>query len=82
MIELVVGAVIGAFVSLTIAEVYHRRASASMNRTLQEFDKRYNDLLSTVESVWEQVEAVGEKTEAARLAVVRGTAEDPAWPYK
>lgn len=82
MLELVFGALLGSIVSLLIAEAYHRRSSADMERRLKELDALIQDLMYAIEKTNDKVELTARKVEETRLDVVAGTPSHPDWPYK
>ncbi len=82
MIELVVGAAIGALVSLLIAEVYHRRSSRGLNDLigrLQEKNEKLGEMISNLEG-WHELHY--DDLQTIRKHSVAGTPDDPEYPYK
>lgn len=75
MIEIIFGAIIGAIISLSIAELYHRRSS----RELESLINKLKDMLKSLEE-WQEYH--DEILQIIRKHVARGTPDDPEFPYK
>ena len=82
MVELVIGAVIGAVVSLFIAEVYHRRSSKDLTQLisrLEDKNVKMGDMLDNLEE-WQSQHF--DDLQMIRKHAVVGTDDDPDYPYK
>jgi len=82
MIELVIGAALGALVSLAIAEVYHRRSSRDLNQLiarLQEKSDKLGEMITNLEG-WHELHY--DDLQTIRKHAVAGTPDDPEYPYK
>ena len=82
MIELIFGAVLGALVSVLIAEIYHRRSSRDMDELisrLQEKNDHLGEMLDNLEG-WQEFHHADLQT--IRKHAVAGTTDDPDYPYK
>jgi gas vesicle protein len=82
MIETVIGAVIGAVVSLLIAELYHRRSSRDLNALVTKMEEKnatLGEMLANLEK-WQEIHY--EDIQIIRKHAVAGTKDDPAYPYK
>ena len=82
MIELVIGAALGAVVSLLIAEAYHRRSSRDLNGLigqLQEKNVKLGEMISDLEG-WHELHY--DDLQTIRKHSVAGTPDDPEYPYK
>ena len=82
MIELVLGAAIGALVSVLIAEIYHRRSSRDLNDLigrLQDKNEKLGEMISNLES-WHELHS--DDLQTIRKHSVAGTPDDPEYPYK
>jgi len=82
MIELVIGAALGALVSILIAEVYHRRSSRDFNTIigrLQEKNEKLGKMIANLEG-WHELHY--EDLQTIRKHSVAGTPDDPEYPYK
>jgi hypothetical protein len=82
MIELVIGAALGALVSLMIAEVYHRRSSRDLNEIiggLQEKNSTLGEMIANLEG-WHELHY--DDLQVIRKHSVVGTPDDPEYPYK
>ena len=75
MLELIIGSVIGAIISLVIAEVYWRRSSYGLRKEVD----RLHSIQEDIESVL--MEVAGDVTLAKRH-IGKGTHDDPDFPYK
>jgi len=75
VIEIIFGAIIGAIISLSIAELYHRRSS----RELESLINKLKDMLKSLEE-WQEYH--DEILQIIRKHVARGTPDDPEFPYK
>ncbi|MGL0931707.1 hypothetical protein ACSTDZ_21950 [Vibrio vulnificus] len=82
MFDLVFGAVIGAIVSLVIAEVYHRRASKQTAKELEKLSNLNIEISNTLESAIAIISESAESTELIKQHAVAGTSDDPEYPYK
>lgn len=82
MIETIIGAFIGAIITIVIAEIYHRRTSESTNRILIDFRQNNTELKSLIENLeeWQKVSTglINDIHEES----VKGTDKDPNFPYK
>jgi uncharacterized protein YbgA (DUF1722 family) len=82
MVELIIGASIGAFVSLLIAEVYHRRSSNNLNQLiarLQEKNEKLGEMIADLEE-WHKLHY--DDLQIIRKHAVVGTPDNPEYPYK
>ena len=82
MIEIVIGAVIGAFVSLIIAEIYHRRASKETSKEIEKLSALNSETRETLDEAIAIIAKSSESTELIRRHAVMGTTDDPEYPYK
>lgn len=82
MAELILGSIIGAIVSISIAEIYHRRNSGDTQRKMKELAMMYDDLIYMIGRAKEEAENAGRKAEEAWEATVAGTPADPDFPFK
>lgn len=82
MIEIIIGAVIGAVVSLAIAETYHRRSSRETKKELDRLAKLNDSISAELDEVSSLVGSVRESSELIQKHVVAGTSDDPEYPYK
>lgn len=82
MVEIIIGSIIGALVSLIIAEIYHRRASKGLQNEIELLEGANKKLLKTLDEVIDSQESIAEKTEVIHDHTVAGTPDDPDYPYK
>ena len=82
LIEIILGSIIGTVVSLIIAEMYHRRSSRGLKREIDLLEQTNKKLLKTLDDVIDNQDFIAEKTEIIHNHSVRGTPDDPDYPYK
>ncbi|EOB3921722.1 hypothetical protein ACIJC2_004645 [Vibrio parahaemolyticus] len=82
MLDIVIGAVIGAIVSLIIAETYHRRASKETARELEKLSALNKEISNALESAASVIAETAEDTEIIKRHAILGTPNDPDYPYK
>ena len=82
MIELIIGVVIGAIISVTIAEIYHRRSSASLRAEIQRLESANDTTNQSIEDMGELASKIGNDVEMTKRHTVSGTSNDPRYPYK
>ena len=82
MIEMIIGAFIGAVISLVIAEVYHRRSSRSMNDQILRLEEKNIHLGKMLDNLEEWQKQHFEDLQMIRKHSVAGTPDDPNFPYK
>jgi t-SNARE complex subunit (syntaxin) len=82
MVEMLLGAVIGAVVSVALAEVYQRRASKEFDKRMQELDSLFDDLRYLVVSAGEKADAAKDQAYKAWLQSVGNSPEHPDFPFK
>jgi len=82
MIDLVVGSVIGAFVSLVIAEAYHRRSSRETGSQIARLKEENARLCEMLDNLNEWQAQHYEDLQVIRKYSVLGTPDDPKYPYK
>jgi len=82
VIELIIGSIVGVIVSLTIAEVYHRRASKETKSEIDRLSKLSEELSETLQEVQTILYSSAETTKIVEKHVVAGTSDDPNYPYK
>lgn len=82
MLDIVIGAVVGAIVSLVLAETYHRRASKETALELEKLSKLNVEITNTLESAMTIIAESAENTELIKQHAVVGTPDDPEYPYK
>lgn len=82
MIEIVIGAVIGTVVSVSIAEVYHRRSSRAMNALIARLEEKNQKLGEMLTNLDEWQEQHFDDLQMIRKHSVAGTTDDPEFPYK
>jgi gas vesicle protein len=82
MFEIVIGAIIGAFVSLIIAELYHRRAGKETAKELEKLANLNVEITNTLNDAISIISESAENTELIKQHAVVGTSDDPEYPYK
>lgn len=82
MIELIIGAVIGAVVSIAIAEVYHRRSSKGLQKEINSLRNANQTLSQSIEELSSATQSSVELSAIIKKHVVAGTLDDPDFPYK
>lgn len=82
MIEMIIGAIIGALVSLLIAEIYHRRASKSLKAEIDKLKELNQSMMESMNLLEEMSLTIGEDVSIARKHSAKGTPDDPEFPYK
>jgi len=82
MIEIILGSIIGAVVSLIIAEIYHRRANRGLKKEIDLLEQANKKLMETIDEVIDNQEFIAEKTEIIHNHSIIGTPDDPDYPYK
>lgn len=82
MIELVIGSVIGAIVSLLVAELYHRRASKETAKEMDRLAKLNSEIRETLDHATSMIEVSSKSTETIKKHAIAGTPDDPEYPYK
>lgn len=76
------GAIIGALVSWSIANRFHKKASAEFQIQINEISKLNQDMAKTVSELIEISHTTAEMAEKIEAHVVAGTPDDPEFPYK
>ena len=79
---MIYGAVIGAIISIIIAELYHRRASRETQKEIDCLKKLSSELKESLEEVKETSFYTANVTDKVKEHIVRGTPDDPNYPYK
>jgi gas vesicle protein len=82
MIELIIGSIVGAIVSLIIAEIYHRRASKETKSEIDRLSKLSEELRKALQNVQIILYSTSENTEIVKKHSVAGTPDDSNYPYK
>jgi len=82
LIEIVIGSVIGAIVSLIIAELYHRRASKETAKEMDRLASLNSEISETLDNATSLIESSSESTETIKKHAIAGTPDDPEYPYK
>jgi len=82
MIELIIGAFIGAITSIAIAEIYHRRSSSSLRKEIERLEASNNTLLQSIKNLEDLISNIKNDTEVTRQNVIVGTPDVPRFPYK
>lgn len=89
MWEVVVGAILGTLTSIVIAEIYQRRSNRVMDRRLlqirelhEQLDAMLQDAVYFSEKAARKADEATRQAKEAWLVGVRGTPEDPDFPYK
>ncbi len=79
---MVVGAIIGAVVSWSIAHKYHKKASDEFQAQIDAITLLNKDLAKAVSEIIDVSEFTAEKAEIIMKHVAMGTPDDPDYPYK
>ena len=82
MIQLIIGAFVGAVFSLVIAEAYHRRASRSLKEKIDRLEELNKSMAESLNFLEEMSLKIGEDANIARKHSAAGTLDDPDYPYK
>ncbi len=82
MVELVIGAIIGAAVSLFIAEVYHSRSSKDLTQLISRLEDKNIKMGVMLDNLEEWQSQHFEDLQMIRKHSVLGTRDDPNYPYK
>lgn len=82
MFEIILGCVIGAVTSLVISEVYYRRTSKDMKIEIDRLKNENDELKKSVGYLENTANDLKDDTEMIRKHTVRGTTDDPEFPYK
>lgn len=80
--ELVLGAIIGTVTSALLAEFYQRRANRELDARIEKLQELHDNLDRQLQDAVYFAEMAADKSTEAWRASVRGTAEDPDFPYK
>ena len=76
------GAVIGAVVSLIVAEIYHRRASKETSEEIGKLATLNTETREMLDHALMIIAASADSTELIKRHAVKGTPDDPDYPYK
>ena len=82
MLEIILGAVIGAISSVLIAEAYHRRASKETQAEINNLKNLGKELEEHLEEIKHSSFYTAEITEIVKEHISHGTPDDPEYPYK
>lgn len=82
MVEMLLGSVIGAVISVLLAEWYQRRASKEFDRRMSDFEELHADLRCLIHDVQEEAEQAKTHAYNAYLQSVGNTPEHPDFPFK
>ncbi len=82
MLELIIGSIIGAILSILIAEVYHRRASKETQSEIKKLKSLSEELKKSLEEIEQYSLYAAETAETIVKHVAFGTPDDPEYPYK
>ena len=82
MIELIIGVLIGAVISVTIAQIYHSRASAGLREEIDRLEKSNEAMRQSIEDLDDVASKISQDTDVTRRHTVVGTPDDPDYPYK
>lgn len=75
MFDLITGCVIGALASLVIAHAYYKRASRDLNIAISKLQNLADEIKHTSDEIYNDVNI-------SKKHIVRGTIDDPEFPYK
>ncbi|MGO5000495.1 hypothetical protein [Oceanisphaera sp. W20_SRM_FM3] len=82
MIEIIIGAVIGAIIYLIVAELYHRRASKEMSEEIERLAALNEESRHMLGHALSMISTSAESTELIKQHAVIDTPDDPEYPYK
>ena len=82
MIEVVIGAIVGAAVSALLAEVYYRRASRGLNALIDNLNEKNEEMGMMLCRLAEWQGQHSDHLRIIRKHAVVGTPDDPLFPYK
>jgi hypothetical protein len=80
--ELLLGAALGGVVSWIISETYHRRSSRHLRAEISTLREQDADMRETLTGLEWAVDRIERDSKKALGYAVRGTPDDPDWPYK
>ncbi|GIU36334.1 hypothetical protein L2719_14950 [Shewanella schlegeliana] len=82
VILMIVGAIIGAVISWSIAHKYHKKASDEFQVQIDAITLLNKDLAKSVSELIDVSNFTAEKAEMIEKHAVVGTTDDPDYPYK
>lgn len=82
VILMIVGALIGAVISWSIAHRYHKKASDELQIQIDAITRLNKELAKSVNKLIDVSNLTAEKAEMIEKHAVAGTSDDPNYPYK
>lgn len=82
MIEIIFGCILGAICSTLIAHFYYRKSSRDLSAEVLKLKGEVDGLKAVSQDITESLEIVGADTEKIKDHAIRGTPDDPEYPYK
>ncbi len=82
MIDTIIGAAIGAVISILIAQLYHRRASAALQQEIETLKSSNDTMHQSIKDLDDLASKIREDTEITKRHTVAGTPDDSEYPYK
>jgi hypothetical protein len=82
MIETIIGAIIGAAVTLIISELYYKRSSKDLNKQVVSLESKVTRLDSLIHNLEEWQKVHFDSLQTIKKHAVAGTIDDPDYPYK
>ncbi|WP_143026639.1 hypothetical protein [Ferrimonas sediminum] len=82
VILMIIGALIGAVISWSIAHKYHKKASDEFQVQIDAITQLNKDLAQSVGELIDVSNFTAEKAEMIEKHAVAGTSDDPNYPYK
>lgn len=82
VVLMIVGALISALISWSIAHKYHKKASHEFQIQIDAITQLNKDLAQSIGELIEVSNCIAEKTKMIEKYAVAGTSDDPNYPYK
>lgn len=82
MIGIIVGSIIGAIVTLFVAEIYFRRSTKDLNNQIENLNNKITELNDIVDNLESWQELHSENLHIIKKHAAVGTIDDPEYPYK
>lgn len=82
MIELIIGAILGALASLTITHIYYRKSSIELENLINNLKIEVNSLQNITEELQNTSNINLEYSTIIKKYAIKGTVDDPEYPYK
>ena len=82
MLELLIGAILGAIGSLVVTHYYYKISSRDLDKSISELKNEISQLKEITEFLSSTSNIIYEDTSTIRKHVSLGTSDDPDFPYK